>query len=219
MVFKKRKRGLALYQSKAKRRRRALKANRKNSDDISTEGYSSPSRSNKSSNGIHNDDISTIPYSNQESFLTKEKELHEILKNISNLSDTIAESISTEYSGDEFVLLMNAVHKEEKTDESEKENVNLEEEGKNIVENIMEIIGNKKGDDKKLSTNCTTDDNYKSSSQQEEHDETTCGCHVPEHLKFAVELINSQDVLLLLIKKNGPLQYTGRFSTYVRINI
>ena len=41
---------------------------------------------------MHNDDISTIPYSNQEDVLTKEKELHEILNNISHLSDTIAES-------------------------------------------------------------------------------------------------------------------------------
>ena len=36
---------------------------------------------------------------------------------------------------------MNAVHKEQNTGESEKENVNLEEEGKKIVDNIMEIIG------------------------------------------------------------------------------
>ena len=178
-----------------------LKPKIKNSDDISTEGYSSSTKSIKSSNEMHNDNISTIPYSNQEDVLTKEKELHEILNNISHLSDTIAESISTEYSGDEFVLLMNAVHKEQNTGESEKENVNLEEEGKKIVDNIMEIIGSSKVDDKELGINCHTQNDCKSSTDKEEHDEATCACHVPEHLKFAVELINSKDVLLPLIKK------------------
>ena len=150
---------------------------------------------------MHNDDVSTVPYSNKEHVLTKEKELDEILNNISCLSDTIAESISTEYSGDEFVLLMNVVQKEENTGDSQKRDVNLEEEGKNIVENIMNIIGSSKVDERKLSKRCQKVSHCESSTDKGEHDETTCSCHVPEHLKFAVDLINSKDVLLPSIKK------------------
>ena len=96
---------------------------------------------------------------------------------------------------------MNAGHKEQNTGESKKENVNLEEECKNIVDNIMEIIGSSKVDKKELGINCHMQNDCKSSTDKEEHDEATCACHVPEHLKFAVELINSKDVLLPLIKK------------------
>ena len=105
----------------------------------------------KSSDEVHNDDISTVPYSNQEDVMTKEKELHDILNNISCLSDTIAESITAEYSGDKFVLLMNSA--EQNTDEIEKIDVDLEQEGKNIIDNIMNIIGSPKGDGTNLSKN------------------------------------------------------------------
>ena len=43
--------------------------------------------------------------------------------------------------------------------------------------------------------------NRESSTDKDEHDETTCSCHVPEHLKFALDLIESKDVLLPLIKR------------------
>ena len=35
-------------------------------------------KSSKSSNVMHNDDISTIPYSNEDNVMTQEKELHDI---------------------------------------------------------------------------------------------------------------------------------------------
>ena len=102
---------MALYQSKAKRHRQNLKVKRKNSDDVSTEGYSCSRKSSESSKEMHNDDISTVAYSNKENVVTQEKELEDILKDISLLSHSIVESISTEYSGEKFVLLMNAAEK------------------------------------------------------------------------------------------------------------
>ena len=43
--------------------------------------------------------------------------------------------------------------------------------------------------------------NCESSTEEEEHNKTTFSCHVAEHLKFALELIESKHVLLPLIKK------------------
>ena len=180
---------------------RSLKAKYRNSDDVSTEGYSCAMKSSKSSHEMHNDDISTVAYSNQEHIMTQEKELDDILKDISHLSDTIAESISTEYSGDKFVLLMNSTKKENDTVESEKNDKDLEQESKNMMENIMNIFGSPKEDGRKVSQNGRTVSNCESSTEEEEHEERTCMCHVPEHLKFALDLIESKDVLLPLIKK------------------
>ena len=150
---------------------------------------------------MHNDDISTVAYSNQEHVITQEKELDDILKDISHLSDTIAKSISTEYSGDEFVLLMNSARKENDTAESENNDEDLEQEGMNIIDNIMNIIRSPKEDGRKVNQNGRTVSNCESSTEEEEHDEGTCMCHAPEHLKFALDLIESKDVLLPLIKK------------------
>ena len=170
-------------------------------NDVSTKVYSCSMKSSKSSNVMHNDDISTIPYSNEEHVMTQEKELHEKLQDISQLSDSIAESISTEYSGDKFVLLMNSAQKEKDTTESEEKNVDLDQEGKKIIDNIMNIISSSKGEGMELMENTANVSNCESSTEEEEHDETTCSCHVPEHLKFALDLIESKDVLLPLIKK------------------
>ena len=90
-----------------------------NSHDVSTQGYSCSKINSHSGYEMHNDDISTVPYSNKENVISKENELDDILKEISHLPDSIAESISTEYSGDKFVLLMNTGGKDNETLESE----------------------------------------------------------------------------------------------------
>ena len=65
----------------------------------------------------------------------------------------------------------------------------------------MNIISSPKGEGTKLMEKTTNVSNCESNTEEEEQDEATCSYHVPEHLKFALDLIESKDVLLPLIKK------------------
>ena len=75
----------------------------------------------------------------------------------------------------------------------------MQQQGMNIIENIMNITGSPKSDNVNFSQNDKNVYSDESSTEQEQHDKASCSCHVPEH--FALDLIESKDVLLPLIKK------------------
>ena len=107
MVFKRKKRGLGLYQSKAKWRRRALKSKKESTDDISTIAYSI-NESKSSSDKYDMDDISTMGYSDHVKSKSKEEELNEILDKISDISNKMIDELNEDMSDDEYVMLMHS---------------------------------------------------------------------------------------------------------------
>ena len=82
-VQKKKKRS-SFVSIQSKKMQETIKGKKKrNSDDVSKEGYSCSSKSRKSNNVIHNGVISTIHYSNEDNVMTQENELHDVLQDIS----------------------------------------------------------------------------------------------------------------------------------------
>ena len=78
----------------------------------------------------------------------------------------------------EYLMLENDVHKESEREE--------------VVKNLHSLLNTKKNEDSSngISEKKTNDEN---------HDVTTCTCHIPRHLQYAVDLIESKEKMIPLI--------------------
>ena len=178
--------------------------------DISTEEYS---------DNLEN----TILVENEPNVYESKNDLHEVLDRFTDLSTSIIESIDTEYSEieemEECKILLNCGYKEGEILDTDLHNI--ENAGEQIVSNINKFINlpneidcSKKRksdifDFKKSNKKKCTEKNIEVSSEDiinntnvdDNHDIENCSCHLPEHLNYVVNLIESKDVLIPLIKK------------------
>ena len=137
----------------------------------STEGYS-----------CHDDSCSTIEsYTNGPSMLSGDKELEDVLNAFSQISKEMITDISTEYSVDDYMEYLVPQIDVEK--ESEREEV---------MKNLHSLLNTKKHE-------YASKGNSENKSNDENHDVRTCTCHVPRHLQYAVDLIESKDKMIPLI--------------------
>ena len=122
---------------------------------------------------------STEGYGVDKSVLCGDAELMEVLDTFSKLSDQMIEEISTEYSMDEYIDVL------QKSDE-DKENIK----GKNAMDRLKKIVSFQ-GEEKLQSDN----------EEERDHDIETCSCHITIHLQYAVDLIQLKDKMIPLIEK------------------
>ena len=149
-------------------------------------------------NIIYENDIETIGYE-------EGSELNEVLESFCKLLSEMMESLSTEYSTDSnniIEMLPEHLWKNRTEGESDIESDNYFDEMRSaILKNLQKYIIEEKPD-------TPTDEHlYTSSSvssigmEMENHDFDTCHYHVPQHLQYAVNLIQTKETLVPLIKK------------------
>ena len=104
-------------------------------------------------------------------------------------------SISTEYSEDEFVDSVLQFLPQPKED--------LNMERNNIMNELVEYMS----DECNSNQNTNAESEYESNVEREEnnhsdeHNYHTCSCHVPQKLQYAVDLIESKETMVPLIKE------------------
>ena len=98
MGRKRKGKGLALNQSHRKKMKRYANP-KKGNDNTSRIAYSDPKATNSPS--------STLAYEDLRSQFTADKGLHDILDKLSQISQEIIEDISTDYSMDDCIYLLN----------------------------------------------------------------------------------------------------------------
>ena len=213
MGRKKKIKFLALFQSKKKRRRRNLLRKYQNTDDISTEEYSN-----------HSEEEITVK-SNDIISSTSNNDLDEILEWFNDLSKSMIESIATEYSDledmEKYTLLLHGGYKETSSSSSELDEI--ETVGKQIVSNIQKYINVqspemkvrkwKKQEDlqykfskRKCIENKSMDEKdeciIESCEEDANHDLETCSCHLPKHLEYVVNMIESKELFWFHLLSN-----------------
>ena len=177
------KKGLALYQSKNKRRKLSkgqlsLQSDNNNENDEIVEVTITSG----------NDNQSTIAYE-------MDGNLSDILDQISELSSHMISSISTEYSEDEFVDSVLQFLPQPKED--------LNMERNNIMNELVEYMS----DECNSNQNTNEESEYESNVEREENNHSDeynyhmCSCHVPQKLQYAVDLIESKETMVPLIKE------------------
>ena len=167
--------GLGVYQSKAKRRKSNIQKEKKNQDDESTLAYSEK-KSNSIKYNVHD---------NNNDIVMMDDELNEILDRISTISKEYMTSVGTEYSEDDYVQLM---YKQDVQRETEQ-----------LMDSIKDYV-HKKECNPKETWNNNEETNIDVNILEETHDYSTCHCHVPQHLQYAVDLIELKAVLVPVIK-------------------
>ena len=189
--------GLGLYQSKKKRKVSTKKCtkqikvqcNVEEKSITSTEGYS-----------CHDDSCSTTEsYTNGPSMLSGDKELEDVLNAFSQISKDMITDISTEYSVDDYMEYLVPQIDVEK--ESEREEV---------MKNLHSLLNTKKHE-------YASKGNLENKSNDENHDVRTCTCHVPRHLQYAVDLIESKDKMIPLIKKMDEANVLDDFMVMLQL--
>ena len=149
-------------------------------------------------NIIYENDIETIGYE-------EGSELNEVLESFCKLLSEMMESMSTEYSTDSnniIEMLPEHLWKNRTEEESDIESDNyLDEMRSAVLKNLQKYIIEEKPDS-------PTDEHLNTSSsvssigmEMENHDFDTCHCYVPQHLQYAVNLIQTKETLVPLIKK------------------
>ena len=161
MPKKRKKKGLALYQSKIKRRKLSK-------GQLSLQSYNNNENDEIVEVAITsgNDDQSTIAYE-------MDGNLSDILDQISELSSQMISSISTEYSEDEFVGSVLQFLSQPKED--------LHMERNNIINELVEYMS----DECNSNQNTNEESEYESNVEREEnnhsdeHNYHMISCHVP----------------------------------------
>ena len=155
----------------------------------STEGYS-----------CHDDSCSTTEsYVNGPSIMSGDKELEDVLNAFSQISKDMITDISTEYSVDdymEYLVPQNDVEKESEREE--------------VMKNLHALLNTNKHE-------YASKGNSENKSNDENHDVRTCTCHVPRHLQYAVDLIESKDKMIPLIKKMDEANVLDDFMVMLQL--
>ena len=147
-----------------------------------------------------------MPYSDKSSQKSLSKDLDNVLEWLTSISDHMFESICKEYSSDEYMNLITIAKDCFKSEDDESSQMGDNE----ILEFQKEII-----DDLKTYVS----DTKESESSSETYDTSNCAFHVPEHLKYAVNLISSKDTLIPLIKNLHKDNILNDLFNYVEIDI